>query len=52
MARGWIHTVHDKDKGAWRNEVEGRSAIRGTFRTKDEAVQPARKRAQRERRST
>ena len=48
MARGWIHTVHDKDKGIWRNEVEGGSAIRNTFRTKDEAAQAGRKRAQRD----
>lgn len=27
MPRGWIHTVHDKDKGVWRNEVEGGSAM-------------------------
>lgn len=47
MARGW-HTVHDKEKGVWRNEIEGGAAIRGTFKTKDEAVQARRKRAQRE----
>jgi Uncharacterized protein conserved in bacteria (DUF2188) len=48
MARGWVHTVHDADKRVWRNEVEGGDAIRGTFKTKSEAVEAGRKRAQTE----
>jgi len=48
VARDWIHTVHDGSKGVWRNEVEGGSTIRGSFRTKNEAVEAGRKRAQRD----
>jgi hypothetical protein len=48
MARGWIHTVHDANKGNWRNEVEGGQPIRGSFRTKDEAVKAGRTRARRD----
>jgi hypothetical protein len=46
MAKGFIHTVH-RD-GAWINEVEGGSELRGKHRTKVEAVQAARDRARRD----
>jgi hypothetical protein len=52
VARGGIHTVHDKDKGVWRNEVEGGDAIRGSFKTKTKAVEAGRRRARRDKTET
>jgi hypothetical protein len=46
MARGWIHTLHRE--GQWLNERESEGAIRGKFKTKEEAVKAGRERARRD----
>lgn len=46
MAKGNIHTV-PKD-GKWINEVEGGSAISGSFDRKEDAVEAGRERAKRD----
>jgi Uncharacterized protein conserved in bacteria (DUF2188) len=40
VARGWIHTVHER--GRWVNKVESGPYLSPFHRTKDEAVQAGR----------
>jgi Uncharacterized protein conserved in bacteria (DUF2188) len=42
MARGWVHTVHRKDKGDWANEVERNKRASSLHPNKAEAVKRGR----------